>query len=92
MLLGDMLKGRHYVVIKGSKDKTFYKGDKIYILDNGDIMNNNAGGWLSLKESKKYFKTVEITDDVAYLKKRIEDKKKELEKEIALLEGILGNG
>lgn len=54
-----MEKLRLYVVTKGSSDGTFKAGDVIWLSQNGDLNNCNAGGWLS-EEEWKHSKTCDF--------------------------------
>lgn len=68
MLLSEMQEGVHYVVTKGSKDKTFQKGDKLYLVG-GDIMNSNAVGWMS-SEEVDYLNEVKVSISLDHYHKK----------------------
>ena len=45
-----MEKFKVYIVTKSSTDKTYKKGDLIWLSENGDLNNAMAGGWLPKEE------------------------------------------
>ena len=93
MKMHDMKEGIHYIVTKGTKDRAFQKGDNVELCGlTKDILNKQAGGWMNLSDLKKsgYLAVVEVDIDINYLKKKIKRKKEQLEKEIVLLNSLLG--
>ena len=45
-----MEKLKLYVITKPSSDRSFKKGDLVWLSENGDLNNSMAGGWLSRNE------------------------------------------
>jgi hypothetical protein len=93
MKMSDMKAGVHYVVTKGTKDKAFKKGDNVELCGlTKDILNKQAGGWMDSSDLKEsgYLDVVEVDIDINYLEKKIKRKKEQLEKEIVLLNSLLG--
>ena len=81
-----MLKqGIRYIVTKGTKDKTLIKGDRVYISENGDLVNYNAGGWVDKQEVEKVIKGALFEVDIKHYYTR----KKELSKSIERINAIL---
>lgn len=64
MNLLDMRKGIFYKVVKGND--TFYIGDIVHILDNGDIMNDQAKGWIEKGDISLAADGVEVELDKEY--------------------------
>lgn len=66
----DMKVGTWYIVTKGSDDGTFEVGDHITILEDGDILHREAGGWLDSSDVKESIKGMEIQVDKEWVKKK----------------------
>lgn len=82
-----------YIVLKGSDDCAFQKGDKISLAQGSkDVLNKTVGGWMTEDdlENGEYLDSVEVEADIKHLKRRIEEKKEQLQKEIELLDYMLG--
>jgi hypothetical protein len=87
MKMREMKAGIHYVVIKGTKDKAFKKGDKVELCGlTKDVLNKQAGGWMNSSdlEDSGYIDTVCVDVDKKWYRKR----KEILLEELALLESI----
>lgn len=46
MAVSDMKVGLRYIVTQPSVNKEFQVGDRVRLLDSGDVLNRTAGGWM----------------------------------------------
>ena len=69
-----MKHGIRYIVTKGSDDGTFAVGDKVWLLDNGDLMCKpslgDLGGWIQKSTIKKCIQGMEYEVDAEWAARR----------------------
>jgi hypothetical protein len=59
--------GPRYVVTRPSVDGEFLVGDRIRLLANGDVLNCDAGGWMSADDVPSAMRGVRVAIDVAWV-------------------------
>lgn len=83
MNLSDMKEGLRYIVTHDSKHKEFQVGDCIRLLENGDVMNSTAGGWMEAECLAEATEGMIIELD----KEWVERQRLKLQQQLALLDG-----
>lgn len=70
MKLEDMQLGIRYIVTADSENQEFQVGDRIKLLENGDVLNITAGGWMEAANVPEATKGMEIVVDKEWLDKQ----------------------
>ena len=78
----DLKVGTRYIVTKESDDGTFEVGDQITLLESGDLLCREGGGWIESSDVEEATQGMEIKIDKEWVKKQ----KAILMKELAALE------
>lgn len=69
----NMQSGIRYIVAAASKNEEFQVGDRIKLLDNGDLLNITAGGWMEAVNLPEATEGMEIEVDQTWLNKQRQD-------------------
>ena len=83
----DMKVGTRYIVTKESDDGTFEVGDQVTLLESGDLLCMEGGGWIESSDVEEATQGMEIKIDKEWVKKQ----KAILMKELAQLEKDIEN-
>jgi hypothetical protein len=73
MNVNDMKLGVRYNVTHPSVNEEFQTGDRIRLLENGDILNITAGGWMEVEDVPLATEGMEIEIDQEWLQKQRQD-------------------
>ena len=74
-----------YVVTQSSKNGEFLVGERVRLMDNGDIMNISIGGWIMSENVDAATEGMFLKVDQEWLSK----KRKEVQEQLALLDSIV---
>jgi len=75
--------GMRYVVTHASKNREFQVGDRVRLMENGDILNTAAQGWMPAEDVPSATRGMVVAPDADWAKAMRAD----LERRLAELEG-----
>ena len=81
VLLPSMVVGVRYIVTKASKEKEFQVGDRVQLLEDGRITNQQAAGWMEAEDLPAATRGWKFEIDAAW----VEARRAELARQLAAL-------